>query len=113
MLIRQPTLRTFSFAIAPNTHWKVKGDPYRRVFSMEATTPLGGFDIAFTHIGTLPEDDEWVDGWGKEGTGNNITTKMTIETGIASDIHVRDSNNTGVETLVMISDIKPVMEQIL
>ena len=112
MAIRQPTLRTKSFNIEPNTHWIVKGDDARRIFAMEAKTPQGGFDIAFVAQGKTPEADEWIDGWGKVGTGNNITTVMTIDTGIASDIHIRDTNNTGTETLVFISDVQVELVQL-
>ena len=110
--LRQPTLRTKSFHIDPNTHWLVKGSDMRRIFYMEAATPLGGFDIAFVPQGVTPEEDEWVDGWGKEGTGNKITTALTVNNGIASDIHIRDTNNIGTETLVFISDVQVELIQV-
>ena len=95
-------LRSYSFTIEPNQHWRIEADNRRKHLRLgmpgEST-----FDMAMTGPGEDP-DNHWMD-----GIGNQELAYLLNTTG---EVHIRDTDNVGDETIIVISDYAPVFVQI-
>lgn len=101
MTVNAPQLHTKTVTLSPDTVYRVKGEPTRWLFIMQfdPTGSSGGFDVAFVPRGHEVQEENYVDGVGKE------ITRVDYRTGCSNDIYIRDTNNSGDEIVYFVSDV--------
>ena len=95
-------LRSYSFTIAPNEHWRIEADNRRKHLRLGMPGEQS-FDMAMTGPGEDPAN-HWIDGVGNQELGYWLNT--------TGEVHIRDTDNQGDETIVVISDYEPVFVQV-